>query len=108
MTSSDRTLKTDITPLSGSLMKILALHGYDFSWKRDGRKDMGIIAQEVEKVFPTIVHTDKEGLKSVEYSNLIAPMIEAMREQQVTIEKQQTEINLLKTSLERIEASMKK
>lgn len=108
MTASDRTLKKDITPIVGGLAKILSLHGYDFSWKADGRKDMGIIAQEVEQVFPNIVHTNAQGIKSVEYSNLVAPMIEAMREQQATIDHQQQEINLLKTSLEKIEVSLKK
>ena len=40
LTSSDRTLKTHIVPLSGSLEKILSLHGYSFDWKADGRADI--------------------------------------------------------------------
>ncbi len=81
-------------------MKVLALRGYDFSWKSDGRRDIGIIAQEVEQVFPNIVHTDAKGIKSVEYSNLVAPMIEAMREQQA-------EINVLKAEIKNMKASMR-
>jgi Chaperone of endosialidase/Lower baseplate protein N-terminal domain len=107
LTSSDKNLKKDITILTGSLDRILALRGYNFSWRSDSRKDIGIIAQEVEKQFPEIVHTDSHGLKSVEYANLIAPMIEAMREQQSLIEKQQQEIDTLKKSLENIQSSLR-
>jgi trimeric autotransporter adhesin len=107
LTSSDRNLKTDIIPLSGALEKILTLRGYSFSWKSDNRKDIGIIAQEVESAYPDLVHTDpKSGYKSVEYANLIAPMIEAMREQQSIIEKQQQEIDALKEVVEQIQSSL--
>jgi hypothetical protein len=41
---------------------------------------MGVIAQEVEKVFPELVMTDEQGLKRVEYGGLIAPLIEAVKE----------------------------
>jgi hypothetical protein len=36
------------------------LNGYSFTWKDTRKKDIGLIAQEVEKVFPDLVHTDKE------------------------------------------------
>ena len=39
-----------------------------------------MIAQEVEKVFPELVTTDEQGRKQVEYSGLIAPLIEAVKE----------------------------
>jgi prophage maintenance system killer protein len=48
-------LKKDIKKISSPLEKILQLNGYTFNWKKDGRADMGVIAQEVEKVFPNIV-----------------------------------------------------
>ena len=41
---------------------------------------MGVIAQEVEKVFPELVTTDGQGRKKVEYEGLIAPLIEAVKE----------------------------
>ncbi|MBP6920897.1 MAG: tail fiber domain-containing protein, partial [Candidatus Omnitrophica bacterium] len=81
--SSDRALKTDIEPAQNSLEKILSLSGKTFKWKQDGRPDMGLIAQDVEQVYPELVSTDPvTGLKSIEYGNLIAPLIEAVREQQ--------------------------
>jgi hypothetical protein len=109
MTSSDRNLKTNIIPLPSALEKILSIRGYSFDWKADGRADVGIIAQEVEAVYPEIVHTNPAtGTKSVEYSNLIAPMIEAMREQQEMIDSQQREIDELKATLKEIQSSLKK
>ncbi len=107
LTSSDERLKIDIRVLDSALSRILSLHGYDFLWKSDGRRDIGIIAQEVERVFPDLVHTDPTtGYKSVEYPNLIAPMIEAIREQQAIIDRQQSHIDDLETRLHRIETSL--
>jgi hypothetical protein len=61
------------------------LRGVQFEWRDDvpsghrGR-DLGVIAQEVEEVFPELVHTDERGYKSVNYVGLIAPLIEAVKE----------------------------
>lgn len=95
--SSDSRLKKDITPLTSPLEKILALHGYSFIWKDTDKKDIGVIAQEVEKIFPEIVHTSKtDGYKSVEYGNLVAPIIEAIRELYTKIDDKQKEIEKLR------------
>ena len=94
--SSDRNLKKDITPLEGSLEKILKLNGYTYNWKSTGKADMGVIAQEVETVYPDLVHTNAEGVKSVEYANLIAPLIEAVKAQQKEIESLKAEVASLK------------
>lgn len=51
-------LKKDIDFITNPLEKILALNGYLFTWKKNDRRDMGVIAQEVEKIFPEIVSTD--------------------------------------------------
>lgn len=99
--SSDQSLKKAISPLENSLEKLLKLNGYSFEWRKNDQKDIWVIAQEVEKVFPEIVHTDKvTGLKSVEYGNLTAPLIEAIREQQKQINEQQKEIESLKQQIE--------
>lgn len=106
--SSDRNLKKDITPLSQSLENIQKLNWYTFVWKKDERKDIWVIAQEVEKVFPDLVHTDAEtGMKSVEYGNLVAPMIEAIKTQQKMIEEQDAHIESLEARLKALEEKMK-
>lgn len=102
---SDRNLKKNILPIENSLQKILQLGGYSFVWKDSGRNDIGVIAQEVETVFPDAVHTDTTtGLKSVEYANLVAPLIEAVKTQQKQIEDQNKRIE----SLEKVIHSLQK
>jgi hypothetical protein len=66
--------------------KIARLRGVTWEWRDDAPDDakeqpgMGVIAQEVEKVFPELVTTDDQGRKKVEYEGLIAPLIEAVKE----------------------------
>lgn len=63
--------------------KISELNGVTYNWKdstRDSRRQIGVIAQDVEKVFPEAVVTDEKGIKSVAYGNLVAPLIEAVKE----------------------------
>ena len=93
--NSDVSLKKNIAPLSNSLDKVKQLQGVSFNWKENGNEGVGLIAQDVEKVFPELVSTDNEGLKSVEYGNLVAPLIEAIKEQQKQIDELKKEIERL-------------
>jgi len=95
--TSDKTLKKDIETIANPLAKVSQLRGVDFTWKKDGRRDTGLIAQEVEKVIPQAVITNSEtGLKSVEYGNLVGVLIEAVKAQQTQIDTLKAEINALK------------
>jgi hypothetical protein len=76
---SDEKLKFDIKPLTQSTQKLLELKGTTFKWKDSGREDIGVIAQDVEKVYPELVRKDKKHLQ-VDYEKLTAPLIEAVRE----------------------------
>lgn len=79
---SDERLKKNFVPVSESLSKLKQVSGYYYYWKKSqdtGRK-MGLKAQEVEKVFPEIVTTNSDGIKSVSYDHLIAPVIEGIKE----------------------------
>ena len=95
--SSDERWKKEIKTLDNSLNKIAELRGVSYDWKRDefAKKNfsegtqIGVIAQEIENVFPELVHTDTEGYKSVSYSNLVAPLIEAVKELKQQNESQQ-------------------
>jgi hypothetical protein len=60
---------------------------------------IGVIAQEIESVIPEVVVENSNGIKSVAYGNITAVLIEAIKEQNVIINKLQTEVNLLKTKL---------
>ena len=96
--SSDLRLKTDVKGISSPLEKVLRLEGVTFRWKDSGEPGIGLIAQDVEEVFPEIVSTDQNsGMKSIGYGNLVAPLIEAIKEQQSQIEQLRQEIEALKS-----------
>ncbi|NCN22164.1 tail fiber domain-containing protein, partial [Candidatus Falkowbacteria bacterium] len=83
--NSDINLKFNIRKIDNALEKIKSLEGVYFDWKADGSNSVGLIAQDVEKIFPELV-TGKDGQKGVQYSNLVAPLIEAIKEQQIQID----------------------
>jgi hypothetical protein len=66
--------------------RIAALRGVTWEWRDEAPEEakehpgMGVVAQEVEKVFPALVSTDEHGHKRVAYTGLIAPLIEAVKE----------------------------
>lgn len=104
--TSDSRLKKDLRPIQNALAKVLQLNGVNFYWKdknQDQGLQMGVIAQEVEKVFPELVKTDKEGMKSVAYANLVGALIEAIKEQQKTITEQGASIRELREQVLNLE-----
>lgn len=81
--SSDRRLKRDFSPLSASLQKLTGLRGYHYYWKekeRDQSLQTGLIAQDVETLFPELVKTDDKGFKSLNYTGLIPHLIESVKQ----------------------------
>lgn len=88
--ASDSRLKKEVTPLQNSLEKIIQLNGYNYYWKNetlDNSLQTGVIAQEVQKLFPHLVKENKEGVLSVNYSGLIPVLIESIKEQQQQIDE---------------------
>lgn len=102
---SDARLKTHVRDIPSALSRVLKLQGVKYDWKdnqhRTNRIDqLGLVAQDVESVFPEAVNTNPQtGIKSVAYGNLVAPLIEAIKEQQQIILQQQREIAEIKKSL---------
>ncbi len=94
--SSDLRFKTNITPIENPLQKVLKLRGVNFDWNKNAfpersfseSKAIGFIAQEVEKVLPEVVQTEKtaEGYKAVQYDKVVALLVEAIKEQQKQID----------------------
>jgi hypothetical protein len=81
--TSDRRLKKDLTAIINSLTDIYKIKGYHFKWKEEARSketQTGLIAQEVQKIFPELVQTDEKGFLSVNYIGLIPHLIEALKE----------------------------
>jgi len=85
--ASDSNLKEDIEVISGAVESLKQINGVNFTWKSSKEKSMGVIAQDVEKVFPDIVDTNDDGLKSVNYSGIIGALVEAVKELSARVEE---------------------
>lgn len=84
---SDRRTKAELKIISGSLEKLKTLTGYEYLMITSNEKSMGFLADEVEKVFPTAVIEDENGIQKVAYIQLIAPILEAIKELDERIKK---------------------
>ncbi|WP_018691630.1 tail fiber domain-containing protein [Algicola sagamiensis] len=76
---SDRRLKTNIQPLSGSLDQLKALNGVSYQWRDTLRSEYGLVAQDVQTVFPQLVQTDPDGYLRVDYRGLIPVLLESIK-----------------------------
>jgi hypothetical protein len=89
--SSDKRLKDNIKTISNPISKILQISGYTFNWneKQDTYKgqDVGVVAQEIEKVLPEIVEERENGYKAVKYEKIVPLLIEAIKDQQKQIDE---------------------
>jgi hypothetical protein len=100
--SSDERLKENITPITGSLDKVLALNPVSFDWKQNGEhREAGFVAQEVEKVYPEYVVTDDDEMKTKNIgggmtAGYVAELTKAIQEQQEQIETLKAEVKELK------------
>jgi len=101
--NSDARLKKDIQPLTHALDSILQLQAKTYRWKEDttfaNKQDIGLVAQDVEKVFPELVAENEQGYKGIAYSKLTAVLIEAIKEQQNQITTLQQENQQLKSAM---------
>ena len=85
--TSDKRLKENIIPLSDCLSKINKISGYSFTrndLQDTNKKYLGLIAQEVEEVFPELV-TEKDNIKSINYQSFTAILLECIKELNDTI-----------------------
>jgi len=91
--SSDERLKENKTIIRDALSKLELINGYEFDWipkegihENEGH-DIGVIAQEIEKVLPELVTTRDNGYKAVKYDKITALLIQAIKELNDKIEK---------------------
>jgi hypothetical protein len=97
---SDRTLKENIDSIPDALNKVKQLKGVTYNFKSSivgsddaAKKEMGLIAQDVEKIIPEVVKTSDNGIKGITYSNLVALLVEAIKEQDKQISQLQSDVN---------------
>lgn len=115
---SDRNLKTNIQKISGALDKVMKLDGITFQWKEErpcercpketstkleDRTEMGLIAQDVERIVPEVVRTTGDGKKALAYQNLVALLVESIKTQQGQLEQQARDIKLLQNQVRELQ-----
>jgi hypothetical protein len=85
ITASDRALKTGIRPITNYETILSSIHGVHFNWKTNGKKDVGVIAQDLQDVIPEAVHMIKGGVYGVSYFTLVPVLIEAVKSLQTRV-----------------------
>jgi hypothetical protein len=104
--SSDFRLKKDVTNLDECVLEnlVMKLRPVEFTWKDDigyeprrNTRDVGFIAQEIEKLFPEVVSTDIYGYKNIQYDLLVSVGVATLRENNIRVEKLTSELKNLKS-----------
>ena len=93
--TSDARLKDNVTPIENALSKVKQIGGYEFDWNNNSEHsghDVGVIAQEIEKVLPEVVAERDNGYKAVRYEKIVALLIEAVKQQQSQIDELKLDI----------------
>jgi hypothetical protein len=105
--SSDERLKTHITQLEDSLKKLKRLNAVDFLWKNHSKgwgkktpQDIGLLAQEVEKEFPSLVGEMADGYKGIRYDRMVPILVDSIKTQDKKIEKLESLVEKLINELE--------
>ena len=96
--TSDERLKENVKPIENALDKVSKIGGYEFDWKElteEEKKtihgneghDVGVIAQEIEKVLPEVVTERDSGYKAVKYEKIVPLLIESIKDLKAEIEE---------------------
>lgn len=112
--TSDIRLKKNILGIDNALEKLLQLNGVTYNWRVDEfpqfklseGTQIGVIAQDIQKLFPEVVNTDDEGYLSVEYSHLVPVLIEAIKAQQLIIDEYKAKLDGTSDLLNALQAQM--
>jgi hypothetical protein len=92
--NSDRRIKTDFQVIPNALEKVKKISGYTFKrTDADLPRQAGVIAQELLEVLPEVVHQNDEGIYSVSYGNIVALLIEALKEESAKREELEKRLN---------------
>ncbi|MBU1599901.1 tail fiber domain-containing protein, partial [bacterium] len=101
--------KKNIRLIDNALEKVKRLRGVYYDWKESDVHDIGLIAEEVGEVIPEVVDYEENGTdaKGLDYSRLVALLVEAIKNQQTQMEDQQESIKNQQTQMENQQESMK-
>ena len=98
--SSDARLKSNIVSLGSTLPKLLQIDGKSYEMK--GKQKIGVLAQEIQEVFPELVSEDDNEMLAVNYQGLVPVLINALKEQQSEIETYRDEVSELREMVQEL------
>jgi Chaperone of endosialidase len=94
-----RRVKKEVAPLTGSLDRLMLMKPVNFRWKDPARgtgPQIGLIAQDVAKVYPQLAFTGSDGLMGVDYAKPVPPLIDAVLELKVNNDNLRAEFEAYK------------
>jgi hypothetical protein len=104
LTSDERAKKNIVSLDTGdALEKICRIRPVSFDWRASGRADDGVIAQELQKIYPELVVTNPDGSLSVKYTSLIGPIVAAIQELHQRDQQRQAQLEQMQRDHERLE-----
>ena len=103
LVSSDARLKANIVSLGATLAKLLLIDGKSYTMKKDGKQNIGVLAQDIQKVFPELVSTDNRDMLAVNYQGLVPVLINALKEQDAKMKEQEKRLERLEAIISKID-----
>tara|TARA_B110000037_G_scaffold77056_1_gene92160 strand:+ start:162 stop:1070 length:909 start_codon:yes stop_codon:yes gene_type:complete len=103
LVSSDARLKANIVSLGSTLAKLLLIDGKRYTMKKDGKQNIGVLAQDIQKVFPELVSTDNRDMLAVNYQGLVPVLINALKEQDAKMKEQEKRLERLEAIISKID-----
>ena len=98
--SSDARLKSNIVSLGSTLPKLLQIDGKSYEMK--GKQKIGVLAQEIQEVFPELVSEDDNEMLAVNYQGLVPVLINALKEQDEIIKTQEERLSKVENLLAKL------
>ena len=96
--SSDISLKDNLRPIENALFKVNQNAGYEFDWnekshqiQQDKGHDVGLVAQEVEKVLPEVIQIREDGIKAIAYEKVVPLLVQSIKELTKRVEELEDE-----------------
>ena len=96
--SSDISLKDNLRPIENALFKVNQIACYEFDWnekshqiQQDKGHDVGLVAQEVEKVLPEVIQIREDGIKAIAYEKVVPLLVQSIKELTKRVEELEDE-----------------
>jgi hypothetical protein len=100
--SSDARLKANIVSLGSTIARLLLIDGKTYTMKKDGKQKIGVLAQDIQKVFPELVSEDANEMLAVNYQGLVPVLINALKELDGKMKEQDDKISRLEVLVEKL------